>query len=318
MLIGFPSSRPFWWRRRRRTTGARGLRPAAAASELGAWRGPPPAKAAARRGNARPAVARAALEAPAGAPPAAPAAAEIVLEPARPKVADGNLGHAPGQLLERLRPACQALAAAAFAAAGAGPRERLILVTSPAAGAAQSLTALELALGLCRSGRPVLLVDADGHSAGAARRLGWPPQPGLWDALAGAVALEGLIGHSGLDDLWFLPPGRPRAATPALLASRRLPELMRALLARAPSGLVVIDGPPLLAGIAAPALAACAGQVVLMIAAGRTSQQAIDDSLKRLGARRHLYAVFGEQNLWPRDARATGPAGRAQPGRARG
>ena len=52
----------------------------------------------------------------------------------------------------------------------------------------------------------------------------------------------------------------------------------------------VLAGPA--TGVAAAALAACAGQVVLMVAAGCTSQRAIDDSLKRLGERDNLYAVF--------------------------
>ena len=297
MLIGFQNSRPFWRRRRRRSAGARGTGRAAPATppEVGAWRRPPQAAAAARPGNARPAVVSAATGAPARAPATAPAAAEIVVEQARPKVTDGIPNRDQCQLVEQLRPACQALSAAAFAAT-AGRRARLILVTSPSAGEGKSLTAVTLALGLCRmAGRPVLLVDGDGRTAGASGALGWPPEPGLWDALAGDVALEGLIGHTGLDDLWFLPPGRPLAATPELEASRRLPEVMRALLVREPSGLVVIDGPPLLAGVAAAALAACAGQVVLMVAAGRTSQQAIDDSLRRLGERGNLYAVFARR-----------------------
>jgi alkanesulfonate monooxygenase SsuD/methylene tetrahydromethanopterin reductase-like flavin-dependent oxidoreductase (luciferase family) len=44
---------------------------------------------------------------------------------------------------------------------------------------------------------------------------------------------------------------------------------------------VVIDGPPVLAGTAGAALAAFAGQVVLVVAAGQTSQEAIDASLRR-------------------------------------
>ena len=294
MLIGFQTSRPFWRRRRRRAAGERGAwRPTSAPpQELGGWRRPPPAaRSAAPPGNARPAVVSAASAPPVGTPARAPAAAEIVLEHARPRDPVDAPSRDQRQLVEQLRPACQALSAAA--SAGAGRRRRLILVTSPAAGEGKSLTAVGLALGLCRvARRPVLLVDGDGHTAGAAGLLGWPPAPGLWDALAGEVALDGLIGHSGLDDLWFLPPGRRLAATPEVAACQRLPGVMRALLLREPSGLVVIDGPPLLSGVAAAALAACAGQVVLMVAAGRTSRQAIAESLTRLGERDHLYAVF--------------------------
>ena len=312
MLIGFQASRSFWRRRRRRLAGERGAwRTAPAPSpQVGAWRRtPPPAAAAASPGNARPAVVSGASAPPVGSPASAAAAAEIVLEQTRPQDGGEDPRHDPRRLVEQLQPACQALSVAACAAA-AGRRARLILVTSPTVGEGKSLTALSLALGLCRvAGRPVLLVDGDGRTAGAARALGWPPEPGLWDALEGDVALEGLIGHTGLDDLWFLPPGRPLAAAAELAASRRLPEAMRALLAREPSHLVVIDGPPLLSGVAAAALAACAGQVVLMVAAGRTSQQALDDSLQRLGQRGNLSAVFARHAASAR--RAPAAAGRA-------
>ena len=315
MLIGFQSSRPFWRRRRRRSAGERGTwRTALATSpELGAWRRPPPpATAAALPGSARPAVVSAAT-ASASAPAAGPAAVEIVLEQARPQCGAGDPDRNRCELVEQLQPACQALNAVACAAAGR--RARLILVTSPSAGEGKSLTAINLALGLCRvAARPVLLVDGDGRTAGAARILGWPPEPGLWDALAGDLSLEGLIGHTGLDDLQFLAPGRPLVGRSELGAARRLPEVTGALLLREPSGLVVIDGPPLLSDLAAPALAACAGQVVLMVAAGRTSQQAIDDSLRRLGVRDNLFAVFARCAPSARHAHAA--TGRADGARA--
>lgn len=57
--------------------------------------------------------------------------------------------------------------------------------------------------------------------------------------------------------------------------------LADALLAT-PERLVVIDGPPLLAGPEARVLAALAGQVVLVVEAGRTSLGAIDHAQRLL------------------------------------
>ena len=213
-------------------------------------------------------------------------------------------------LLEQLRPACQVLEGGAFAAT-AGRRDRMVLVTSPSAGEGSSLVAVNLALALCQApGRPVLLVDGAPDRAGAARALGWPAAPGLSDVLAGDDLLEEVVGQPGPAGLSFMPPGRPLARLPELLAGRRLLEVMRALLARTPAGLVVIDGPPLLSGVAAAALAAYAGQVVLLVAAGRTSEQAIAHSLKRLGERRHLYCLFARPGppVDPTDGRETARA----------
>jgi Mrp family chromosome partitioning ATPase len=226
------------------------------------------------------------------APADAGAAAEIVLEQVPPAAGSIDLANGAPSLIAQLRPACLALSATAFAAT-AGRRDRLILVSSPSAGEGKSLTALHLALALSpQEGRPVLLVDGDPRTAGSSKALAWPPEPGLSDALAGAVGLEEVIGHTGLDNLSFLPPGSQLAALPGLLAGRQLAEMMRALLARQPAGLVVIDAPPLLSGIAAAALAAYAGQVLLLVRAGSTSQQALDESLRRLGERANLHCIF--------------------------
>ncbi len=85
-----------------------------------------------------------------------------------------------------------------------------------------------------------------------------------------------------------MPPGRPSAAIAELLAHRRA----ALLTSRQEDRLAIVDGPPLLAGVVGPALAAHAGQVVLVIAAGRTSQRAIDASLARLGNRDHVACLL--------------------------
>jgi hypothetical protein len=61
-------------------------------------------------------------------------------------------------------------------------------------------------------------------------------------------------------------------------------QLVRELRAGA-GGLVVIDGPPRPAGTAGATFAAFAAQVVLVMAAGQTSEAAIDASLRRRGER---------------------------------
>jgi protein-tyrosine kinase len=194
-------------------------------------------------------------------------------------------------LAEQLRPIGRALTARAFAP-NAGRRDRLILVSSAGVGEGKSLTAVNLALALTHDeGQAVLLVDGDPRTAGSARALGLLPEPGLTDTLRD-VALDPLVSPTGLDGLSFLAPGRPWAAMTRALASRRMAQLVGELLARDPEGLVVIDGPPLLAGTAGAALAMFAGQVVLVVAAGRSSEPAIDASLKRLGEREKVGFVL--------------------------
>jgi protein-tyrosine kinase len=288
MIFGPRSS----WRFGRRSRALRRAATRFAAAEVGAWRRPPRGAASARLGHARATVLAAAREQPSEAR-AANRAAEVVLEQAQLARAGVDLPCTGPSLVEQLEPACRAISATAFAPA-ARRRGRLILVTSPSGEEGKSLTAVHLALALSRQGpgRPVLLVDGDPDTATAAQILAWPPQPGLSDVLAGDARLADVIGDTGCAQLSILPPGRPLATLSGLLASHRLAEVIRALLLRQPSGLVVIDGPPLLAGVAAAALAAYAEQVVLLIAAGRTSRRALDEGLRRLGDRDNLHCIF--------------------------
>jgi Mrp family chromosome partitioning ATPase len=293
VIIGPRISRRFGRRGRRLSAAERaGGRMAVNLPDVGSWRRQPPTVAASHIGHTPPAILRAAIAPPAETPKPAPSM--LAIGPVEtPLIAlDPGPERQQPALIGELGPACAALSATAFAPA-ASRRARLILVTSPTAREGKSFTSVNLAQLLAQSlGRPVLLVDGDTQTAGTARALGWPPRPGLSELLAGDARPEEVIRPTGLDELSFLPPGGPLAALPKLLASRRLSNVLRALLMRQPAGLVLIDGPPLLTGIAAPALATYAGQVILLVGAGRTTRQAIDDSLSRLGERDGLHCIF--------------------------
>jgi Mrp family chromosome partitioning ATPase len=314
MVLGSRRSRRMMRRGRRGAALERAIeRLAGAASDAGGWRTPP--RPGGGTGCAGGRVAASAID------PAllADAAAQLVVEQAA--LMPGYLDPETGRPLlgDMLRPACRALTARA-SAPGASRRDRLILVTSPAAGDGKTFVAVNLALALSQGERrPVLLIDGDAQTAGAARALGWRPAPGLSEALAGDGAPGGLIGNSGLAHLSFVPPGSPSAAMAGLLAGARAALVMRELLAAEPDRLLIVDGPPLLTGLVGPALAAHAGQVVLVVAAGRTTQQAIDDSLTRLGERRNLHCLLarpappGERAEARRQGRSSGAAARPAP-----
>ena len=193
-------------------------------------------------------------------------------------------------------------------APGAGRRDRVILVTSANSGKGKSFTAVNLALALAHDGCAVLLIDGDPRTAGSTRALGLVPEPGLTDALGAGAALDELVHPTGLDRLWFMAPGRPYAAPTRLLASRRTAQLMGDLLSREPNGLVVVDGPPLLSDTAGAALAMFAGQVVVVAAAGRTTEPALAASLERLGERRNIGFVLTRAGSPPADRNDPTPA----------
>ena len=185
--------------------------------------------------------------------------------------------------VDELRRMAAPLVRQAFAAQ-AGRRDRIILVTSARPAEGRTFVTISLALSLARE-HPVLLVDADAGATGAGARLNLPPGKGLSDALADrTIGLDRLIVRTELDQLALLGPGAPRSDLLRLIASRRMVQLLHELLAEDPDRLLLIDGPPLCRP-EAQALALFAGQVVLVVAAGRTSRGAFETALGRLGER---------------------------------
>ncbi len=301
-------------------------RRAAVDADTGGWHTPPKAKAI--RGAARACATAMAVPAEAPEPDLVDVPAGNHTEPpaiTEPPGVDrqrlavtGYLDADSGRptLSAELRPIAAALLARALAPES-GRRDRWLLISSAGAGEGKTFTAVNLALALSQDGgRPVLLVDGDPRTAGATRALGLAAEPGLSDALGGTASLDQLVRPTGLDNLSFLAPGRPPATMTGLLASRQMAHLARELLARTPGGVVIVDGPPLLSGTEAAALAMFAGQVVLVVAAGRTTARAIDQSLGRLGERANLWLLLARVPAPPTLALARGsrprPADRAR------
>jgi Mrp family chromosome partitioning ATPase len=169
-------------------------------------------------------------------------------------------------------------------AAPAGRRDRIVLVTSSGPAEGRTLIAISLALSLARD-HPVLLIDADPRTAGTAARFNLTGAKGLSDALADpTLGPDQLIVPTALDGLALLGPGAPRSDLLRLIASRRTVQLLHELLAEDPDRLILIDGPPLCRP-EAQALALLAGQVVLVVAAGKTARGAVETALARLGER---------------------------------
>jgi non-specific protein-tyrosine kinase len=163
---------------------------------------------------------------------------------------------------------------------------KVLLVTSANSEEGRSTTAANLAAALAESGRSVLLVDLD---------LANPTLHAFFDnSNTGGVTT--LLGESSLEParyvavtcverLGLLPAGGiPRHST--ALLSRFGEPLLQGL--RGVADLVIIDGPPLLAGADALALAGQVDGVLLVVQAGRTRRRtlrAAQEALARTGVR---------------------------------
>ncbi len=175
----------------------------------------------------------------------------------------------------------------------ARPRDRVVLVTSANGGMSRPAVTVSLALGLSRDvAQPALLLDADPAAVGAARLLGLAPTPGLLDLLSDRAldpARQVLMTEIKL--LEVLPSGPSQERWLGLLASRRMAQVMKSLLSAQPERMLLIDGPAL-ATPEGEALALFAGQVVLVVEAGRTGRAALAEALARLGERPGIWLLL--------------------------
>lgn len=159
-------------------------------------------------------------------------------------------------------------------------------ITSPGPGDGKSFTSANIAKAFGASGRRTLLIDADNRRGALHRVFGVERKPGLMDLLTGTVTLDEVVHtlpDSGID---FIAGGTRLAAAPEMLASPRMSQLVMELRARYQA--IIIDSPPLGAGIDPLILASLSGTLVMVLRNGvtdRTFAEARLDALKRLPIR---------------------------------
>lgn len=153
-------------------------------------------------------------------------------------------------------------------------------ITSPGPGDGKSFVSAKLAASLGQSGRRTLLIDGDNRRGLLHRRLDVARRPGLTDVLMGKVTLEDAIVRTkaGFD---LLPCGTRRSNAPELLASPQMTQLMMQL--RGTYDALVLDSPPLGAGIDALILGSLAGTMALVVRTGLTDGALAEARLGDIG-----------------------------------
>lgn len=160
----------------------------------------------------------------------------------------------------------------------------LVVVTSALPGEGKTFTTINLAMSMAMErDTTVLLVDSDVIKPSLSKMLGLSNYPGLTDVLADEqVDLGDLILRTDVPKLRILPAGRSHAHSTELLASAAMSELAEELSRRYPDRIVLFDAPPLLATSQAHVLADIAGQILMVVEAGRTPQHAVQDAISKL------------------------------------
>lgn len=162
----------------------------------------------------------------------------------------------------------------------------LLTVSSPGPGEGKSFVASNLALTFADGGHRTLLIDADLRRGDLHRVLGVSRKPGLTDFLQGKVALEAILQATSYPSLQFIGGGTRTHGAPELLGSETLQGLLLGL--RSQFDVILLDSPPLGAGVDAFLLGTAAGCLLLVLRTGRTDRELAEaklDVLDRLPIR---------------------------------
>jgi Mrp family chromosome partitioning ATPase len=178
-----------------------------------------------------------------------------------------------------------------------GRRMSLIMVTSALPGEGKTFTAINLARSLANErDASVLLLDADVANPRATEILGTLGERGLVDALLDeSLDPETLVCDTELG-LQFMPAGTHTDLGAELFGSRQFVATLDRLLEAVPGRLILIDTAPLLVTNEGKSLATMPGQVVMVVHADRTPQQAVIEAAGLFAKDQYVGVVLNQSD----------------------
>jgi succinoglycan biosynthesis transport protein ExoP len=178
----------------------------------------------------------------------------------------------PGPIVEAMRGVRFSVL---YAHGAAGPA--LFTITSPGSGEGKSFVASNLALAFAHAGDRTLLVDADLRRGSLYRILNTQRKPGLTDVLKGDVTADQAIQTTPYPSLSFVGCGTRLPDGPELLGSEAMSKFIAGV--RQNFSAIIVDSPPLGAGVDAYALATMTGNVLLVLRVGTTDREVAEAKL---------------------------------------
>jgi len=185
--------------------------------------------------------------------------------------------------------------------AGAIRNGNLIMVTSALAGEGKSFCAINLAMSIATEmDHTVLLVDADVARPSLPGYLGLKAERGLLDVLLDdKLELADVMLKTNVEKLSILLAGRKNRHATELLASLSMSDLLNEIAERYSDRIVIFDSPPLLLTSEAHVLASQMGQIVLVVAAEKTPQQAVKEALRQIESCDVVNLIYNKASSFP-------------------
>ncbi len=155
-----------------------------------------------------------------------------------------------------------------YAHGSAGPV--MLTITSPGSGDGKSFLSSNLALAFADQGYRTLVIDADVRRGALHRTLGCDRYPGLTDYLAGHAALDDVLRVTQYPNVFLIPAGTRMKDGPELLGTERMAKLLLELQTRFRA--ILVDSPPLGAGVDAFGLGTLTRNLLLVLRTGSTDR----------------------------------------------
>ena len=156
----------------------------------------------------------------------------------------------------------------------------MLTVSSPGAGDGKSLVCSNLALSFAEAGYRTVLVDGDTRRGQLHAMFGANRRPGLLDLLGGDAPFEAVLRSTTHERLTLIPCGTRRHRGPELLHSQAMSQFIAELRRR--YDVVVVDSPPLGAGVDPFVLAAATQNMLVVLRTGATDRKMAESKLKLL------------------------------------
>lgn len=196
------------------------------------------------------------------------------------------------QIAEQFRIIKRPLLTKAFAK----KNNNLIMISSALQGEGKSFCAVNLAMSIASEmDHRVLLIDTDVARPSIPNLLGFKTQAGLMDILLGETNdVSDVLIKTNVEKLSLITVGTAHSHATELLASQTMALLLEELAQRYNDRIVIFDAPPILLTSEARVLAERMGQIVLVVEAERTTQQAVNHVISQFNSRANISLIYNK------------------------
>ena len=161
-----------------------------------------------------------------------------------------------------------------------GPMPLMLTVTSPGPAEGKSFVTSNLAIAYAEAGLRTLLIDGDVRRGHLDRMFHRARKPGLTDFLAGANSSDQVMYRTGYPGLSFIPCGTRHERAPDFLGATAMNDLLQGV--REEFGVILVDSPPMTAGVDPLLLATATGNLMLVLRPGTSDRHLAEAKLAEL------------------------------------